>query len=290
MTTGPSSRQPTDTDAPPASEPVPRPVSLGTGFAGGAVGALLGGGTGVVTVPVLDRLTSLPRRTIHGTASLVNVAVAAIGATLYQLHGGHLDMTTGTGLMIGGVAGALLGAQLAVRASDQALRAAFAAVLAAAGLELGLQAAGLGPSGRSPLLGPGIRADTIAVVVLTLAIGIVVGAWSAAMGLGGGSLTVPVLIVLFGVGAHTAEGTSLLVMLPNSITASVQHLRQRTASAPLGAALACGAAPGALAGASLGLVLSATTLDWVFALFVLFVAAQQIRRLQTARRPHQAAP
>jgi uncharacterized membrane protein YfcA len=45
-----------------------------------------------------------------------------------------------------------------------------------------------------------------------------------------------VLILLFGVGTHTAEGTSLLVMLPNSVAASVQHLRQHTASPRLGAA------------------------------------------------------
>ena len=64
-------------------------------------------------------------------------------------------------------------------------------------------------------------------------------------------LTVPVLILLFGVGAHTAEGTSLLDMLPNSIT---------------------------------GLLLSATTLDWVSGLSVLFVSAQQLRRVQAARR------
>jgi uncharacterized membrane protein YfcA len=46
---------------------------------------------------------------------------------------------------------------------------------------------------------------------------------------GGGNLVVPVLILLFGVGAHSAEGTWPLVMLPNSITASTQQLRQHTA-------------------------------------------------------------
>lgn len=269
---------------------VPRRVSFGVGVAGGAVGALLGGGTGVVTVPVLDRLTNLRRGVIHGTANLVNVAVAVVGAAIYELRGGHLDTTTGIGLMIGGVIGALFGARIAARASDQALRVAFAVVLAAAGIELCLGAAGIGPSSSSPLLSSGLRADTTAVVILTLAIGLVVGAWSAAMGLGGGSLTVPVLILLFGVGAHTAEGTSLLVMLPNSIAASIQHLRQHTASPRLGAALACGAAPGAAAGASIGLVLSATTLDWVFGLFVLFIAGQQFRRIHTTRRSQRSSP
>lgn len=272
---------------PAASTDVPRRLTLGVGAVGGAVGALLGGGTGVVTVPALDRLTGLRRGTIHGTANLVNVSIAVVGAVIYGQRGGHLDMTTGIGLMIGGVLGAFFGTRIAARASDQTLRAAFAVVLCATGIELCLGAAGIGPSSSSPLLNASLRGDTTAVVILTLVIGVVVGAWSAAMGLGGGSLTVPILILLFGVSAHTAEGTSLLVMLPNSIAASIQHLRQRTASPQLGAALACGAVPGAVGGASLGLVLSATTLDWVFGLFVLFVSAQQLRRIQTARRSQQ---
>lgn len=159
----------------------------------------------MVTVPTLDRLTNLRRGTIHGTANLVNVAVAVVDAALYELRGGHLDTTTGVGLMIGGVLGAFFGARIAARASDQALRAAFAVVLAAVGIELCLGAAGIGPSSSPPLLSAGLRANTTAVVILTLAIGVVVGAWSAAMGLGGGILTVPVLILLFGVGSHTAE-------------------------------------------------------------------------------------
>jgi uncharacterized membrane protein YfcA len=283
-----SPREPKAT-SPTAGTDVPRRLTLGVGVVGGAVGALLGGGTGVVTVPALDRLTSLRRGTIHGTANLVNVSVAVIGTLIYGLRGGHLDMTVGIGLMIGGVLGAFFGARIAARASDQTLRVAFAVVLAAAGIELCLGAAGIGPSSSSPLLSASLRHDTTAVVVLTLAIGVVVGAWSAAMGLGGGSLTVPILILLFGVNAHTAEGTSLLVMLPNSIAASIQHLRQRTASPQLGAALACGAVPGAVGGASLGLLLSATTLDWVFGLFVLFISAQQLRRIQTVRRSEQPA-
>jgi uncharacterized protein len=263
---------------------VPRRAAFGVGLAGGAVGALLGGGTGVVTVPALDRLTTLRRGTIHGTANLVNVAVAVVGCLSYGLRGGHIDVTTGAGLMAGGLFGAFAGARIAARASDQALRLAFAAVLAAAGVELCLSAAGIGPSGRSPLLPAGLRDGTVAVLALTLAIGVVVGAWSAAMGLGGGALTVPILILCFGLAGHTAEGTSLLVMLPNSVAASVQHLRQRTASLPLGAAVACGAAPGAVAGAWIGLALSGVALDWVFGLFVLFVAARELTHSLPPRR------
>ena len=269
---------------------LPRPVFLGVGLAGGTVGALLGGGTGAVTVPALGRFTSLRRGTVHGTANLVNVAVAAVGSAVYELRGGHADLTVAAGLMAGGLLGALLGARVVAGASDLALRTTFAVVLAAAGAGLCLEAAGIGPSSGSPLLSAGLRSSTVAVVFLALVIGVVVGAWSAAMGAGGGGLTVPVLILLFGVSAHAAEGTSLLVMLPNSVAASVWHLRQRTASARLGAVLACGAAPGAVLGASIGLVLAGTALDWVFGLFVVFIAAQQASRVRAARRARERMP
>jgi uncharacterized membrane protein YfcA len=74
-------------------------------------------------------------------------------------------MATGLGLMTGGVLGAFFGARLAARAGDIALPAAFAVVLAAAGLELCVGAAGLGQSSNSPLLSAGLRASTAAVVI-----------------------------------------------------------------------------------------------------------------------------
>jgi uncharacterized protein len=263
---------------------VPRRVVVGVGLVGGAVGALLGGGTGVVAVPALDRLTTLRRVVIHGTANLANVAVAVVGAAVYELRGGHLDPAVAVGLMAGGVAGAFLGARLAAQAGDRSLRVAFAAVLSVAGIELCLSAAGVGPSTGSPLLPAAVRGDAVTVLALTIVIGVAVGAWSAALGLGGGSLTVPVLILAFGLGPHTAEGTSLLVMLPSSVAAAAAHLRQRTASPRLGAKLACGAAPGAVLGAFAGLALSATALDWVFGLFVLFMAAREARKIRLARQ------
>jgi uncharacterized protein len=185
--------------------------AVGVGLLGGAVGALLGGGTGVVTVPALDRLTTLRRVVIHGTANLVNVAVAVVGGTVYELHGGHLDPAVAVGLMVGGVAGAFLGARIAARAGDQALRVAFAAVLAVAGTDLCLGAAGVGPSGGSPLLPGAVRGDAAAVAALTVVIGIAVGAF-------------------------------------------------------------------------VGLALSGTALDWVFGLFVLFMAVREARKIRLTRQ------
>jgi len=264
-------------------------VAGGTGLIGGAVGALTGGGTGLITVPTLDKLTTLTRSTIHGTATIANIAVAAVGTTVYWLRGGAIDVPTGIGMMIGGVAGAFLGARLVARVSERALRRTFVMVLVASGLKLLLDTLGVVPA-TGPVLQPSIVVHTGLVVAISAAVGVLVGAWSASLGLGGGLLAVPALVFLFGLGLHAAEGTSLLVMLPNSITGAATHLRQGTASLPVGRKLAAGAAPGAAIGAITALALDEGTLKLVFALFVLLMAGREAHKLHQQGAPRTPQP
>lgn len=265
-------------------------VAGGTGLIGGVVGALTGGGTGLITVPTLDKLTTLPRSTIHGTATIANIAVAAVGTTVYWLRGGAIDVPTGIGMMIGGLAGAFIGARLVARVSERALRRIFVVVLVAAGLKLLLDTLGVVPATGPVVLQPGIVIHTGLVVAISVAVGVIVGAWSAALGLGGGLLAVPALVFLFGLGLHAAEGTSLLVMLPNSIIGAVTHLRQGTASLPVGRKLAAGAAPGAAIGAITALALDEGTLKLVFAVFVLFMAGREAHKLHQQGAPRTPQP
>lgn len=250
------------------------PLLAGFGAVGGTLGALLGGGTGLVTVPVLDRVTTLPRATAHGTATFPNMAVALIGSLVYWLRGGAIDLAAGLPLMAGGVLGAFLGARAAAHAPERVLRIVFIAVLVVAGAKLLTDAAG-----ADPLDGAGLVTDAAAVAVpVAFVCGIVIGAYSAALGLGGGMLTVPALVLLFGVGLHAAEGTSLLVMLPNAVAGAVAHTRQGTAHVGIGARLAAGAGPGAVAGASLALALDEAVLGYVFGVFVLLMAVREVYR------------
>jgi hypothetical protein len=173
---------------------------------GGAVGALLGGGTGTVTIPALARMTELRRATIHGTVTIPNVVVAVVGAGAYTLGGHAVDLRVGVPMMVGGVAGVRWGAQAVKRASDELLRRIFIAVLLLAGAKLVTGAAGLDAGSGTGLLSAGARNDMAVVILLGIALGTVIGAWSAAMGLGGGLLTVPALALLFGVGLHVRGG------------------------------------------------------------------------------------
>ena len=261
--------------------------AVSIGLAGGAVSGLFGGGSGVVFVPALDRFARLPRAVLHGTATTANIAVCVIGAGVYALAGGAVDLRAGTGLIVGGIVGGLFGADIVSRLPDRVLRLLFIAVVLATAAKVYLDAAGLDPLAGHAAVPPALLASLWFVVPVTVLVGIVVGAWAAALGLGGGLLSVPALVLLFGADLHTAAGTSLLIFIPNSIVGAVAHLRHGTASPRLSSYLSLGAVPGAAAGALLALALDDVVLNLVFGTFALTMGIREI--LQLARHRRSAA-
>lgn len=254
---------------------LPSPVtSVLIGFAGGIVGGFLGGGGGVVTVPSLDHVTSWPRVRIHGTSTLVNIVIAVIGVCIYSLHGGAIDLRTGSGLMCGGLVGAPLGARLASYVPERFLRLLFIFVLVLSGLKLLLN--GMQPGSQTNTVWLPAQVTPLALLMLiTFLLGVLIGAWSSSMGLGGGLLAVPALVLIFGVSQHAAEGTSLLIMIPNTVVGSIAHLRQHTASLRLGSIMSIGALGGAVLGVFVAFLLSNQILQLIFGCFVLIMALRE---------------
>ena len=255
----------------------------GIGVVGGVVGGLIGGGSGVLFVPALDRFTSMTRARVHGTSTVANIGVCVAGTAAYAFGGGALDLRVGTGMLIGGTLGGLIGPRLLARASETLLRVLLVAILVLTAAKFSVDAFGL-PLLTHAVVSPGLVADLRFVVPTTIAVGLVIGAWSGAMGLGGGLLAVPALVLLFGVELHVAAGTSLLMFLPNSIVGSVVHVRQGTASSRWGWLLGLTSAPGVVAGAALGLALDTSVLGLVFATFALLMALRETVALLRRRR------
>jgi uncharacterized membrane protein YfcA len=257
----------------------------GIGLVGGVVGGLIGGGSGVLFVPALDRFTSMSRARVHGTSTVANIGVCVAGAGAYAVGGGALDLHVGTGMLIGGTAGGLLGPWLLARASETLLRVLLIVILLLTAAKFTVDALGL-PLFTHALVPADLLADPWFLVPATLAVGLLVGAWAGAMGLGGGLLAVPALVLLFGVELHVAAGTSLLMFIPNSIVGSVVHVRQGTASSRWGWLLGLTAAPGVVAGAALGLALDTEVLGLVFGAFALLMAIREIVALARRRTAH----
>src|SRR5437763_1215158 len=101
-----------------------------------------------------------------------------------------------------------------------------------------------------------------------VAIGVAGGLLSGLLGVGGGVLMVPLLTLAVGLSQHAAQATSLVVVLPTAIVASLE-LRRRGVG-DLGVSLRFGVvgAIGAAAGALLALALPGSTLRVVFAVFL----------------------
>lgn len=107
-----------------------------------------------------------------------------------------------------------------------------------------------------------------ALYVALAAFGVGVGVASGLLGVGGGTLVVPFLTLAVGLSQHSAEATSLLVILPTAIAGSL--VLRRRGVGDLGLALRFGVvgAVGSVLGALLALALPAGTLRVVFAVFV----------------------
>lgn len=101
-----------------------------------------------------------------------------------------------------------------------------------------------------------ISAITAIVLVLT---GLGIGLLSGLLGVGGGTIMVPVFSLGFGMGAVTATGTSLFTIIPTSISGIIGHLRQRTADWRVGLAMGLGGA----CASPLGVRLAQDSPEWL---------------------------
>jgi uncharacterized membrane protein YfcA len=119
--------------------------------------------------------------------------------------------------------------------------------------------------------------SSVALLLALFVVGAASGVLAGLLGVGGGMLLVPFLVLAVGMSQHEAEATSLLVVLPTAVVATLTL--QRRGVGDLRSSLGMGAfgAVGAIAGALLALWLPADVLRTVFAVFVALVGARLLR-------------
>lgn len=113
-------------------------------------------------------------------------------------------------------------------------------------------------------------------VVPALITGFVVGLTSGLFGIGGGSLFVPIMVLLFGYPPHIAAATSMFVILLSAILGSVTHVIFGEVDWVSFAALAPGALIGGWLGAIVASRLSGNRLLWLLRMTLIVLAARMI--------------
>jgi uncharacterized protein len=129
------------------------------------------------------------------------------------------------------------------------------------------------------------------VVVLLVLSGVVVGAFSALFGVGGGLLMVPLITIVLGRSQHLAEGTSLLAIIPISLAGVLAHRGRGYLSFRAAAWLAVGGGTASALGALLALSVPSSTLRVLFAFLIAAVAVFLIYQgIQERRGSSLTAP
>ncbi len=111
-----------------------------------------------------------------------------------------------------------------------------------------------------------------------IAIGLAAGVVAGLLGVGGGVLFVPGLVLFLGLGQHQAEATSLLAIVPVAIVGTLRHDRYGNVVRRDALLLGLLSVAGAAAGVALANALSGALLRDAFAALMVLVAAQLVRR------------
>jgi uncharacterized protein len=114
------------------------PAGFGLMWIAGVLSGLLGIGSGAVKVLAMDRAMRIPFKVSTTTSNFMIGVTAAASAGIY-LHRGYLDPGMAMPVMLGVLAGALLGARILPHARVHTLRIVFSIAISAVAVEMILQ-------------------------------------------------------------------------------------------------------------------------------------------------------
>lgn len=248
----------------------------GVGVGVGAFSGAFGVGGGILLVPYLVLLRGEPQKRAQAT-SLVMVSMAAgAGAVRYALDG-RVAWLPAVFILLGGLAGAWLGAHLVQRSPSALLQALFGIILIGAGVRM------LWP-GTTHVADSALATLTPPMALGYVAAGLGMGLLSALFGIGGGILLLPILVTGFGYGQGIAAGTSLVVMMPIALLGAIRLTRPGLTQWREGARYGLGAMVGAVIGASVALLVGGTVMRIAFSVLLLAIGARMALTAWQSRR------
>lgn len=122
------------------------PLAMTLMYGAGLVSALLGIGSGVLKIPAMDTALRLPIKVSSATSSFMIGVTAAASAGAYFIRGDIVSAIAGP-VALGSVAGAVLGARVLMRVSNDKLRVLFVVVLTVLAAQMLFAAFHLSPLG-----------------------------------------------------------------------------------------------------------------------------------------------
>ena len=114
-------------------------------------------------------------------------------------------------------------------------------------------------------------------IVLYMFLGLVAGAFSGLIGVGGGIIIVPALILFFGMSQHQAQGTTLALLVPPiGLLAAWTYYKQGYVDLRIATFICIGFFLGGFLGAKFATGLSSLVLEKVFGIALLLISLKMI--------------
>jgi len=185
---------------------------LGAILVGVALG-LLGSGGSILTVPLLVYLVGQPEKVAIAGALGVVGGIALVGAIQWARRGG-VDWRSVLWFGLPGMAATVLGAHVSRWIPGEVQLLGFATVMLAAAWSMAKPGAGFDAAGT------GAVQSRLGIIANGLGVGLLTGL----VGVGGGFLILPALVLLGGLPMHRAIGTSLWIIAINAFSGFAKHL------------------------------------------------------------------
>lgn len=253
------------------AEPSVRRIAL-VGLAAGLLSGMFGVGGGILIVPGLVLVAKMDQRTAHGT-SLAAVLPIAVSSFLTYFSNDLIDWPVVIWLAVGAVAGTVLGTKLLNILPLKTLALSFAGLLVATAARLFFQGTGQGRG----TVDAGIA---VALVLIGLATGILAGL----LGVGGGVVMVPALMLALSLPGVIAKGTSVAVIIPTSIMGTIRNRKKANADLRAAGIVGAGGIMSAVAGGWVSVRMDDTLSNVLFACLLLLVAARLVRDVRAEMR------
>jgi len=248
-------------------------ILIGVGLVTGLFSGLFGVGGAVIAVPALTTLLKIDQRVASGTSLLALLPMAIVGAVAYELQGAGgvlLGLVVGAGAVVGG----LIGSWLLARIPRRVLAWLFIVCIFAVVAQMFFV---------TPVRNPAPDLTWPLGFVL-FAIGIGAGVLSGLLGIGGGIVLVPAMILGLHLSDIVTKCASLIAIVPNSISTTIANYTRGNVDIRAGLIIGAGGAVTSIIGTILANAIPPQAATIAYASVMLLMALQMIfRQLRRSR-------
>jgi len=241
------------------------------GLIAGGLGGALGLGGGFLIVPALTSALRVEPRQAVGSSAVVVLAVSCAACGSYVAKG-LAPQRDALAIAIPALLTAGPGAMLTSRVNPHVLKRCFGGWLLFVSTLIVFRVSGLMAASIAPARERESLNELISLCVLGAGTGVVKGL----LGVGGGTVLVPALTLLFGFMQKEAQGCALLGSIPPSLISVATHWRQGNVDSKLTGMVVVGAMIGGVTGSLFATKLPEKALQLVFVSVLSMIGVQYI--------------